>query len=386
MYDYITDLFVKERHGESAAALRERRGKFASVVGVLANVLLSASKIAAGIIAGSIAIIGDAVNNLSDIFSYLISYISFRVSSRPADREHPFGHARFEYVASLFVSFIIIVVAYRLFVSSIERIGGDGIAVYPAIAIVFLAVSVVIKLWLYFFYRRLAVRTDSTVLRASAADCISDVLSTSIILTSVILGKLFGWNTDGYMGVLVAGFILYSAFRIIHESMDRILGSSDSEGIKAGIIRIAAAHPEVIDVHDIIIHDYGPGTCFCSLHAEVSEKLSITDAHSIADSIERSLEEDLGVACTVHIDPIENDSPEYETAKERIIKALNESGCGIGVHDLRLVHGADRITLVFDIAVPFEIKIPQKELIRKLSEKLSAYPEHYVLSVTIDRQ
>ncbi|MBO4860061.1 MAG: cation transporter [Clostridia bacterium] len=382
----LFDISVKRREGETEPEFRERGGRFASAVGVVANLLLAGAKIASGVISGSVAIVGDAVNNLSDILSYVISYISFRVSARPADREHPYGHARFEYVASLFVAFILIVVAYRLGASSVSRIGSDEKLVYPAIVIAFLAASVLVKLWLFVFYRRLAKRFDSTVLRASSADCIADVLSTSMILVSIAISELFGVNTDGWMGLLVAAFILYSAYKIIREAMDKILGSPESDAEKETISEMAMSFPEVKGVHDILIHSYGTGMRFCSLHVEVDGISDIHTGHEIADGIERAVKDKLGLECTVHIDPIELDSAEYENAKNAVEEVRRRVGAEFTVHDLRLVRANGKSTVVFDIAVPYETKLSDTELRNAFSETLKAYPESYDSVITVDRQ
>ncbi|MBO7548453.1 MAG: cation transporter [Clostridia bacterium] len=382
----LFDISVKRREGETEPEFRERGGRFASAVGVVANLLLAGAKIASGVISGSVAIVGDAVNNLSDILSYVISYISFRVSARPADREHPYGHARFEYVASLFVAFILIVVAYRLGASSVSRIGSDEKLVYPAIVIAFLAASVLVKLWLFVFYRRLAKRFDSTVLRASSADCIADVLSTSMILVSIAISELFGVNTDGWMGLLVAAFILYSAYKIIREAMDKILGSPESDAEKETIREMAMSFPEVKGVHDILIHSYGTGMRFCSLHVEVDGISDIHTGHEIADGIERAVKDKLGLECTVHIDPIELDSAEYENAKNAVEEVRRRVGAEFTVHDLRLVRANGKSTVVFDIAVPYETKLSDTELRNAFSETLKAYPESYDSVITVDRQ
>lgn len=383
---YLFDISVKRREGETEPEFRERGGRFASAVGVVANLLLAGAKIASGVISGSVAIVGDAVNNLSDILSYVISYISFRVSARPADREHPYGHARFEYVASLFVAFILIVVAYRLGASSVSRIGSEEKLVYPAIVIAFLAASVLVKLWLFVFYRRLAKRFDSTVLRASSADCIADVLSTSMILVSIAISELFGVNTDGWMGLLVAAFILYSAYKIIREAMDKILGSPESDAEKETISEMAMSFPEVKGVHDILIHSYGTGMRFCSLHVEVDGISDIHTGHEIADGIERAVKDKLGLECTVHIDPIELDSAEYENAKNAVEEVRRRVGAEFTVHDLRLVRANGKSTVVFDIAVPYETKLSDTELRNAFSETLKAYPESYDSVITVDRQ
>lgn len=382
----LFDITVKRREGETEPEFRERGGRFASAVGVIANLLLAGAKIASGVISGSVAIAGDAVNNLSDILSYVISYISFRVSARPADREHPYGHARFEYVASLFVAFILIVVTYRLGASSVSRIGSDEKLVYPAVVIVFLAASVLVKLWLFVFYRRLAKRFDSTVLRASSADCIADVLSTSMILVSIAISELFGVNTDGWMGLFVAAFILYSAYKIIREAMDRILGTPESTAEKEAVSEIAASFPNVKGVHDILIHSYGTGMRFCSLHVEVGGISDIHTGHEIADGIERAVKDKLGLECTVHIDPIELDSVEYETARKAVEEVCGRIGADLSIHDLRLVRANGKSTVVFDIAAPYETKMSDSEIRDAFSGMLKGFPESYDSVINVDRQ
>ena len=380
------DKLVKKRPGETEILFRERTGRFASLIGVFSNIILSVLKVFVGVISGSIAVIGDAVNNISDIISYVIAFISFKVSSRPADREHPFGHARFEYVASLFVSFVIIVVAYKLGASSIERIGNDEKIVYPVIAVVFLGISVLVKLWLFFVYRRLANKLNSSVLRASAADCISDVISSSVILLSIAASLMFDMNTDGYMGLFASAFILYAAFKIIRESLDKILGMPDNDSKKEKVYSIARSFKGVYGIHDIIVHDYGFGRCYCTLHAEVKDITDIKIGHEIADGIEREVKNELGYDCIVHIDPVETDSADYEKAASDVETALAETNAALSVHDLRLVRNPDKITLVFDISAPFEIKTSDSEIIDTITEKLSSMPEKYHAVITVDRE
>lgn len=275
--------------------------------------------------------------------------------------------------------------AYSIGRSSIEKIAVGEKSVYSTVAIVFLGVSIIIKLWLFVFYKRIAKHIDSTVLRASAADSISDVIATSVILISIVISAITGAETDGYIGILVSLFIVYSGVKIVHESMDRILGVQVDETIEKSLRNVALEHYGVSGVHDIMVHNYGNGRCFASLHAEVSGDTDIYVAHDIADDIENSISKKYDIKCVVHIDPLEKPNSKYDNVKTEIERYVVSIGNGISIHDFRIVPGSLHVKFVFDVSVPYEVKASDSEIVSSINDMITKYKDEYIVSVTIDR-
>ncbi len=367
------------------ANVRKKCGTLASVIGIIVNFILFVGKFTVGTLFGSISVTADAVNNLSDAASAVISFVSFRISSKPADRDHPYGHERFEYVASMAVSFIILIIGYSLFSDSLDKIINPTELEFSYLTLGVLAVSIFFKLFLYFFYKSVAKAVSSTVLLASSADSISDVVSTSSVLAALVISRLTGVNLDGYIGICVAVFIFISGLKILNETKNHIIGTAPDPHLVEKIIAEAKSHPEVLGVHDMMIHDYGTTRCFATFHAEVDGREDIFKSHDVIDLIERDVLEKLGVYCAIHLDPIETDNDLVNQLREDISETVAGIDPLLSVHDFRFVPGITHTNLIFDIFVPFEVKISDDELKRLVDAKVKNISPAYQTVITFDK-
>ena len=354
-------------------------------MGAASNVLLAALKFAVGFATRSVAIMGDAVNNLSDAGSSLITVISFKLAGKPADEEHPFGHARIEYIASSLVAVLILVIAVELFMESVSRIINPVEMHFGLAAYVVLTFSILVKLWLSTFNRRLAGKIGSPILEATAADSLSDVLATSAILASNIISPLVGISLDGYMGVGVSVFITISGVSILKETLNRIVGQKPSDEMVEKIDSYIKKHEGIIDTHDLVVHEYGPGRCFATVHAEVNANGDFLESHDLIDNIERNISVDLGIHLVIHIDPVITDDPYVNELKEKTERVVVSIDPELSMHDFRVVKGKTHCNLVFDVTVPAGYKKSDKQLIREISEKISELDKSFYAVVTVDR-
>ncbi|MEG1743282.1 MAG: cation diffusion facilitator family transporter, partial [Clostridia bacterium] len=360
MSDFILNLFVKNKD-ISNSAVREKYGAVASVTGIFVNIMLFLGKFIVGTLASSVSITADAINNLSDAGSSIISFVSFKISGKPADRDHPFGHARFEYVASMIVSFIIMLIGFELLRDSIAKIINPQETIFSYLAVAVLCVSILMKLWLFVFYKKVSKKIDSTVMVASSADSLSDVLATSAVLVSLFVMKFTGFNTDGYIGIAVAIFILISGFKIMNETKNHILGTAPDHELILNLVTEAKSHSETLGVHDLVVHNYGPSRCFASMHVEVDGNGNIFKLHDVIDNIERDIQKKYGVQCSIHLDPIQTDDEAVNIVKIQIEAIISAIDNRLSVHDFRMVPGDTHTNLIFDLFIPFEIKMPEKE-------------------------
>ncbi len=379
--------FVKGyRHGEkNTPEVRRACGSAVAIVGIIANLFLAAFKLLAGILSGAISITADAMNNLSDAGSQVVSFISFKISGKPADRDHPFGHARIEYVASMIVSFLVLLVGFELLTDSVKKIFEPTETSYSLLVMIILAVSVLIKLWLFVFGRSAATRINSEVINAAATDSLSDAIATSAVLVSAIICKYTGFNTDGYMGVVVAVIVLVAGIKILNETKNSILGSAPEPELIEQIVQITREYPEALGIHDMVVHNYGPGNTIASFHVEVDGSQNVFYTHDVIDTIEKRLYSELAVRATVHMDPIVTDDERVNELREKIsalVKAIDES---LDIHDFRFVEGITHSNLIFDVNVPFEMKESDDEIKRAVSDKVSEFDPNYFVVMTVDR-
>ncbi len=381
----LTRLFIKNRDDLKNPAVRAAYGVLSGVVGIVVNLILFAAKFIVGTLSGSIAITADAVNNLSDAGSSIISLVTFRISAKPADREHPFGHARIEYVASLIVSIIILFIGYELFSSSLEKIFNPVETVFHIASVIILALSIGCKLWLGLFNRALGKKIDSGVLRATAADSLSDALSTTAVLASLLISKFTGFDTDGYMGIIVAVIILIAGIKILNETKNSILGEAPSEETVAAIHDTVAQYPEALGMHDVMVHTYGSGVTIASMHIEVDGGGDIFALHDIMDTIEKRLLDEHRILCTVHMDPIVTDDEKVNDLRARTLQAVRQIDERYSIHDFRFVQGPTHTNLIFDVVIPFEVKASPGEIRRAIEEKIAAFEGNYYAVVTVDR-
>ena len=387
MTKFFFRTFVKGyREGEkNSPEVRRACGSAVSIVGIIANILLAAFKMLAGILSGAISITADAMNNLSDAGSQVVSFISFKISGKPADRDHPFGHARIEYVASMIVSFIVLLVGFELMTDSVGKIFNPEPATYNALVIVILVASIAIKLWLFVFGRSAAKKINSEVVKAAATDSLSDAIATSAVLASIIICSATGFDTDGYMGVIVAVIVMIAGIKILNETKNSILGSAPEPELIDEIVRITREYPEALGIHDMVVHNYGPGNTIASFHVEVDGMENVFHTHDVIDTIEKRLFSELSVRATVHMDPIVTDDERVKELREKVlalVKAIDER---LDLHDFRFVEGVTHSNLIFDVNVPFEIKMSDDEVKMAISLKISELDPNYFAVMTVDR-
>jgi cation diffusion facilitator family transporter len=384
----LTRLFVKNNREVTDPHVRSSYGTLVSVVGIVLNLILFAAKFTVGTLFGSVSITADAVNNLSDAGSQIISLISFRISAKPADREHPFGHARIEYVASMIVSFLILLIGFELIKESISKILDPVLPERSWVAVGVLGGSILVKLWLGLFNRKIGKRIDSTVMRATAADCLSDALSTTAVLISTLILLLFPSvtvNLDAYMGVIVAIMILIAGVKILNETKNSILGQSPSHEIVEQITDIVESTPGTLGLHDLVVHNYGVGHVIAALHVEVDGKADVFETHDMIDNIERKLRHDCGIEATIHMDPIVTDDERVTLLRTRVEAAVQAVDPALRIHDFRFVEGTTHSNLIFDVAVPFELRRTDEELRRAIASQISRLDPTYFAVITIDR-
>ena len=386
MTNFLCRLFVKNRQDVKDPAVRRAYGTMASAVGILANLLLAAIKLLAGMLSGSIAITADAVNNLSDAGSQVVSLISFKISAKPADRDHPFGHARIEYVASMIVSFLVLLVGFELLKESVNQVFHPTEVAVSALTLVILGVSVAVKLWLSFFNRKLAKRIHSSVMKATAADSLSDAASTGAVLLSCVISLLTGVRTDAYMGIAVAVLILVAGVKILNETKNSILGSAPDPETVEQILSLTREYPEILGIHDMVVHNYGPGNTIASFHAEVDGNENVFFVHDVIDTVEKRVWSDLGIRATIHMDPIVTDDEEINALRRVVERTVREIDERLTIHDFRFVKGHTHSNLIFDVCAPFELKVSDDELKEKIGLRLREENETFCTVITVDRQ
>lgn len=378
--------YMKDGRIPSDPATRRACGTTVSVVGILANLGLSGIKLLAGLLSGSIAIVADALNNLSDAGSQVVSLISFKISAKPADRDHPFGHARMEYVASMIVSFLILLVGVELLKESVLQILSPKETEYSPLVLIILAVSVAVKLWLALFNQRVGKLMDSSVIRATAADSLSDAVATAVVLISALLARFTGVRIDSYMGVAVAILIMVAGVRTLNDTKNSILGGAPDPEVVKGILRMTEEYEEILGVHDLVVHSYGPGNTIASFHAEVDGSADVFVTHDVIDTVEKRLWQELGLRATVHMDPIVTDDERVTALRQVMEGVAREEDPRLSIHDFRFVEGHTHTNLIFDVSAPFELKISDEELKRRLSSRISRIDPAYFAVITVDRQ
>lgn len=377
-------LFVGNHPDSTAPKVRAAAGRLSGIVGIVCNFFLFLGKFIAGTLTGSVSITADAMNNLSDATSSVVTLIGFRLAEKPADADHPYGHARFEYLAGLAVAGLIVVIGADLAKTSLNKILHPSAVAFSLPAAIVLAVSIAVKLWIMLFNRRLGKYIDSTALLATAADSRNDVISTAAVLAASVVEMLTSWRIDGYMGIAVALFILYSGACLAKEIISPLLGEGASPELRQQILQ-TVQQPLVLGYHDLMVHDYGPGQRFASLHVEMDQNVPPMKCHACIDSIERMCLEKYNVHLVIHYDPVVVGDPELEQKQALIQNALLALDERLFLHDFRMVRGAQHRDISFDVALPFDL-IGQEDRIRQSLEKTlaEACDELCVLSITFD--
>lgn len=389
MIRLLIRLFVKNADDIKNPTVRRAYGTMVALVCIVLNVLLFGFKFLVGTLAGSISIRADAVNNLSDAGSSVISLICFKISARPADRDHPFGHARIEYVASMIISFLILLVGVELVRDSIEKLLNPTAVRLELFAIIVLSVSVLCKLWIAFFNHTVGKRVDSEVMRATAADSLSDAIATTAVLlaniATVFLPASVRDYADPAMGVIVAVLIILAGCKVLNETKNSILGEAPNEDVIETIVALVGEYPEVLGIHDMMIHSYGAGFTFASFHAEVDGKNDFYEMHDTIDVIEKRLFTEHRITCTVHMDPIVTGDPLVDEWRERVQQFARGIDTRVRIHDFRMVPGTTHTNLIYDVEIPFELATRDKEIRKQLEEAVLAVDPTYFSVITVDR-
>ena len=385
MTNLLIKLFVREYSDTNNRVVRQRYGAMTSIIGIIINFLLFIGKFAVGTLFGSVAISADAINNLSDAGSSFISLISFKISSKPADRNHPFGHARIEYIASMAVGVIVLLIGFDLLKESFFKILTPSPMSKGVIVLVVLGMSILVKLWLGIFYRSISKKINSEILKAASADSFSDVLSTGATLISTLVWMLLDFNIDAYVGLVVSVFILIAGLKILNENKNIILGSApDPETIEI-IKSTALADERIIGIHDLLVHSYGAGATIASFHAEVDGKSDFFEVHDLVDNIEKQLFAEYNITCTIHLDPVVTDDEQINALKgsvEGVVRGINEK---FRIHDFRCVMGPTHTNLIFDIEIPFEEARGNKEILSLVEAKIKEIDTTYFVVANVDR-
>ena len=364
---------------------RSAAGKLSGIVGILCNAVLFAGKFIIGTLSGSVSITADAMNNLSDATSSIVTLIGFRLAEKPADEDHPYGHARYEYLSGLAVAAMIIVIGFELAKGSVEKILHPTEVAFSAPLVVVLAGSILVKLWLALFNIRLGKKIESSTLTATGADSRNDVISTAAVLIAAILERVLGWKIDGYMGLAVAAFILYSGAMLAKDTISPLLGESASPELQRDIVELMKQEPAVLGYHDLMVHDYGPGQRFGSLHVEMDQKLDPLYCHELIDNLERKCLQQIGVHLVIHYDPVVIGDPEMDELRLLLCQTLTDFDNRLSLHDFRMVKSG-HINLIFDITIPHDLCCQEKAIRKALENALAENRQGtYYLVITFDK-
>lgn len=384
MTNFLIRLFVRDYKNTASARIRERFGQFAGIMGIVSNFLLFLIKIISGTVFHSIAVTADAVNNLSDSGSSLVTLVGFKLSGKPADAEHPYGHARIEYISGLIVSFIIVFLGIQLIRSSVAKILKPTPAEFSWVLAAALVLSILIKFWQAHFYSRIGGLIKSTTIKATAVDSRNDVLATTAVLAAATISHFSGFNLDGYMGVVVALFILASGIKLVMETSDPLLGTAPKKELVQSIYTKIHSYDGILGIHDLTVHSYGPGRHFASVHCEVSASEDIMVSHDLIDNIERDFMEELGIHLVIHLDPIDIDDERTNALRAEVTALVRGISPMLDIHDFRVVWGVTHSNLIFDIEVPFGFELEDSQLKEIVTAKIRALDSSYNAIITID--
>lgn len=385
MTDLILRIFVRDHKNTEDPAVRDKCGRVAGAVGIVTNFLLFLMKIIVGTVFHSVSVTADAVNNLTDSGSSVVTLIGFKIASKPADEKHPFGHARIEYLSGVIVSFIVIFLGLQLGMSSIEKIITPEENALTPVALVVLVISILAKLWQCLFYRKVGRMIKSESVKATSKDSRNDVIATSVVLLGAVITMLTGVNLDGYMGAAVALFIVFSGVQLTISTADPLLGQAPEGELVQTITEKMLSYPGIIGMHDLAVHNYGVGRCFASAHCEVDAKNDILVSHDLIDNIERDFSRDLGIHMVIHLDPVIVGDARTDALHCKVQSLVTALYPTVTIHDFRVIWGVTHSNIVFDAAVPFAVKDSDAVITQKLEAEIQKLDPDYRTVVTIDR-
>lgn len=385
MTDLLIRIFIKNSKNISSPQVRAKYGMLSGFAGIAVNLILCAVKFAIGAMTGSIAITGDAFNNLSDAASSVVSLFGFKLASKPADEEHPYGHGRLEYLCGMAVGALILFMGFELVKSSISKIVNPEKTAFSWVAVIVLAVSILGKIWLAVFNKKIGKTINSETIAAVATDSINDIVATTASIVALVLSNYFTIPFDGIFGVIVSGFVLYAGFGVFKSTVSPLLGQPPTEEMVKSIENKILSYDGILGVHDLIIHDYGPGRCFISAHAEVSSLTDIMESHDLIDIIEQDITAEMGYSITIHMDPLVVNDEAINSAKAMVTGIVTDIDSTLSIHDFRVVSGPHHTNLIFDLVIPFAVKTDSAVIIGQINSALEKQEKNYYAVITVDR-
>lgn len=384
MANLLLRLFVADRENTDNPAVRSAYGRLAGIVGIFCNILLFIGKLVIGTISGAVSITADAINNLTDASSSLVTLVGFRLAEMPADKNHPYGHARMEYISGLTVAAMILLIGVELAKSSIQKILHPTPVEFSAALVIVLVLSILVKLWLALFNRKLGKAIDSTTLQATATDSRNDAISTAAVLGAAILQVCTSWNVDGPVGLAVAALILWSGVGVAKDTINLLLGTGADPQLQKDMAQEILSHEKVLGIHDLMVHDYGPGRRFATAHVEMDSREDPMLCHDIIDNIERLCQEKFNLQLCIHYDPVITDDPQLNEAKELVTTYVQDLDSRLSLHDFRMVVGPTHTNLIFDMVIPFGYSLTHQELKEKIDSAVKAKHPNYYTVITFD--
>lgn len=384
MTSLLLRLFVKDYENTESVAVHSAIGRLAGFTGIICNLLLFLGKLTVGWLANSVSIIADAINNLSDASSSVVTLLGFKMAQQPADAEHPYGHARYEYLSGLVVAALILIIGFDLAKSSFQKILHPEAVEFSAATFIVLVLSIAVKLWMAGFFRSLGKRIHSTTLQATSVDSRNDVVASTAVLLGCAAGYFFHVNIDGIIGLAVAVFILYSGVDIARETISPLLGKQADPELIDRITQLVLSHEKILGIHDLLVHDYGPGQCFATVHAELSAEEDPLECHDIIDDIERDALEQMNVHLVIHYDPVVLNDEEWNTMREIMDEIIVEVDPKLSMHDFRVVRSSKKTKLMFDLAVPYSMRSRHREIKAQIDALLAERGKDYKTVISFD--
>lgn len=385
MIKYLAKKYIKDYKNYDNPNVRNAYGNLTSLVGIINNIVLFLIKFLAGTITKSVAISADAINNLSDAGSSIIALVSFRLSAKPADEEHPFGHARYECIASMIVACLILILGCNFMISSVQKIFNNESVIFSWLSIAMLAISIGVKIWMYLYNRKYAKLVKSSILNATAADSISDTLSTSAVLVCALISHFFKFNLDGYVGFAVALFIIKTGIDIIRNALNELLGKAPDRVVVKAMRDLIYSFDGVLGLHDMIIHDYGAHSIYASIHVEVDCHEDVLKSHDMIDNIERCVKEKMDIDLVIHMDPINTRDEVCTELRIKVNEALKKVHPDLSLHDFRMVPGSTHTNIIFDVVIPFHVEMKNNTILELMEKYVQSIDEKYYVVITFDQ-
>lgn len=387
MISLLSRIFIKDRNNYENADVRGKYGLLCAVWGIVLNLLLFSVKMLAGVLSNSVSVLADAFNNLSDAGSSLVTLFGFKAAAKKADSDHPFGHGRYEYIAGLVVSVLIVVMGVEFIKTSAQKIiSGENDTHFTLLTGGILVCSILVKLYICFFNKKIGKRISSPALIATGTDALSDCIATFAIIVSAIISNVTSFAADGWCGLVVSFMIIIAGINAARETINPLLGQPPSKEFVENVEGILMAHDEIVGIHDLVVHDYAPGHIMISVHAEISDKSDLVEAHELIDNVEREIAQKLSCEAVIHMDPISTDDERVNEIKKKVAEAVLAIHEDVTIHDFRMVDGNSLTNLIFDIVVPFDVKMEQSEIKKEVDRLVKTIDKKYNAVVDVDRK